>query len=894
MNDKKEEVSGLFAFVAVATVAWLSLGRPWWEANRGSVLQVLTVVGSGVALLGFAGVVVWGLRRWRAGSLGRTGRRRGWDPVDRVEIAVMLERGGGRRRGGVGPGLGQQKGDPVVDFWSWLLRHAGGLHTPGQRVVRVMWAHEGDGLVWGVSVDQALARSVKRAAEKIWSKNSIQPWPRDGKVEVSDLVAVEEGGGTVVRRFLEPRTSSRPLHTPRATPDHPMAPIADIITDHPAVDAQLRVDLVPLSAAEREQACREQLRRLDESDPDRSIWQTDKNRASVQGVRVLLRVSREGPGHADECQQVADRICRVLDTNWKTDHNGLAVRKVAKKRFDAMWRRGTVGRDVPALHWRTMTALLAPPPAGIRRSTTPKRLPDSSALATFHPRAPGGLVPIGVVSDNGTERLVGIPLDQPTDPWVDWTVGATGSGKTKHAESRMIALAETPRGFLLLDPHRTAVHSIKQHIAARHGHRILEIDLQATHMGVPVSAGWNPLDLTVVPPDMQRSRIDNLKGMLPAALFPNYFSSNAKADRTAAILSKTLECLLHLNLHLPPPIQANIFCLENLLLDQEWRSLATALLPPRDQKWWHQTFSGIVGDRGPTSTALIPTLNALEKWKTQDRIQALLGASQSTLRWRDIIDQGKILFVVLNNDRSETDNLLARLIVGEMVTAAKERSLTHQPGQPFRPFHMFLDEFQSYSSLLETHAEVFVQELRKFALKAHFINQSPSTLPTKLRDAIIANRTHFFVARLGNPKDAAIMAKAMGGQQRGTRPPRDGEYSGPTSLESRDLLEMPRWHFICQIKTQDGALSTTVPAQGHQRRPNLEPPPNRPRHHPTNRRKHRPRTHRPKTRPLRRPPHTHSTLAPNRPTPHHRASNTPATAHNHPTGDCNRWSRVRL
>ena len=54
-------------------------------------------------------------------------------------------------------------------------------------------------------------------------------------------------------------------------------------------------------------------------------------------------------------------------------------------------------------------------------------------------------------------------------------------------------------------------------------------------------------------------------------------------------------------------------------------------LKTRDQKWWHHTYPMIVGEKGPGSAALKPALNALEQWKTQDRVQALLGASQSTL-----------------------------------------------------------------------------------------------------------------------------------------------------------------------------------------------------------------------------------------------------------------------
>ena len=178
--------------------------------------------------------------------------------------------------------------------------------------------------------------------------------------------------------------------------------------------------------------------------------------------------------------------------------------------------------------------------------------------------------------------------------------------------------------------HQRPPVELAQFLGSRHADRIAEIDLQATdRLGTPISAGWNPLDLTVVSEELRRGRIDTLKGMLPVALFPTYFT-DGKSPQTATILRKALECLLSLNYHLPPELQANIFCIENVLLDEEWRNLAISRLPARDQKWWHHTYPMIVGSKGPTSAALKPALNALEQWKTQDRVQALLGASQTT------------------------------------------------------------------------------------------------------------------------------------------------------------------------------------------------------------------------------------------------------------------------
>ena len=107
--------------------------------------------------------------------------------------------------------------------------------------------------------------------------------------------------------------------------------------------------------------------------------------------------------------------------------------------------------------------------------------------------------------------------------------------------------------------------------------------------------------------------------------------------------------------------------------------------------------------------------------------------------------------------------------------------------------------------MIEAQAEVFVQELRKFGAKVHFLNQSPSALKKRTRDFIIANLTHLICGRMGNPADADLIAKAMGGQT-SARGGNDND-DGPAPIHSRDLLKMAQWHFTCQV-TQQGELSS--------------------------------------------------------------------------------------
>ena len=208
-------------------------------------------------------------------------------------------------------------------------------------VARVLCARDGSGkLVWGVSVDREIGPSVRRAVGSVWAGSRIEQWPVTDSDLVSDSVPIEEGGGTVVRRYLTPAVLCRPLFMPDGTPDHPMARVVDVLDAHPEVDVQWRIDLVPLSAADRERVCGERLESLGEFDPDRDVWETGDKQEMLAGVRVLLRVARAGAGHASECVRVADRIFGVLDSLWSTDHNHLGVREISDGLFDQIWETG--------------------------------------------------------------------------------------------------------------------------------------------------------------------------------------------------------------------------------------------------------------------------------------------------------------------------------------------------------------------------------------------------------------------------------------------------------------------------------------------------------------------------------------------------------------------------
>ena len=372
---------GVVGLGAVATAV------DWVAENRETVDRIKFVVWL-VAVLGLVGLV-W---RWWAKRSGRVrrGLSGGWGPGDRVVFAVVpAVNGGGRGRAGSGLVEQRRKVSAEVEYWLEVLHRAGSLSGSSGGVVRVLWTRRDGRWVFGVSVPREIGSSAKRSAGSAWPTARVEEWPADGGGEVSDSVLVEEGGGTVVRCYLAPEVGSRPLNTPSTKLDHPMASVSDVLEGHRDVDVELRIDVVPLSPAAKNRVCSERLGELDEWDPDRELWETDEKRGLVAGVRVLLRVSRAGPGHAAECEGVADQICRVLGSFWATDHNRLVSRKVSDAVFDQIWESGAVERDIPVWHWDSLEPFLGPPPPAIGRTAEARRLPDPPPMGTFDPHVLG-------------------------------------------------------------------------------------------------------------------------------------------------------------------------------------------------------------------------------------------------------------------------------------------------------------------------------------------------------------------------------------------------------------------------------------------------------------------------------------------------------------------------
>jgi TraM recognition site of TraD and TraG len=125
------------------------------------------------------------------------------------------------------------------------------------------------------------------------------------------------------------------------------------------------------------------------------------------------------------------------------------------------------------------------------------------------------------------------------------------------------------------------------------------------------------------------------------------------------------------------------------------------------------------------------------------------------LRFRAIMDQGRILLVNVSKGRlgEESALILGSLIVSTLGLAAFSRAET--PAGDRRPFFVYLDEFQNFTTLMLAN---MMSELRKYGVGLVLAHQYFHQLEPDIRHAVLGNAATIISFRVG-PEDAFLLAQ---------------------------------------------------------------------------------------------------------------------------------------
>jgi hypothetical protein len=116
-----------------------------------------------------------------------------------------------------------------------------------------------------------------------------------------------------------------------------------------------------------------------------------------------------------------------------------------------------------------------------------------------------------------------------------------------------------------------------------------------------------------------------------------------------------------------------------------------------------------------------------------DLVRPIISQPVSTINFREIIDQGKILIVNLSKGKLGDINsyLLGMIIIGKILLAAFSR--IEVPEEKRRDFYLYIDEFQNVTTRTVANA---LAEARKFRLNLILAHQFIGQLDEETKRAI--------------------------------------------------------------------------------------------------------------------------------------------------------------
>ena len=358
-----------------------------------------------------------------------------------------------------------------------------------------------------------------------------------------------------------------------------------------------------------------------------------------------------------------------------------------------------------------------------------------------------------------------------------YALGATGVGKSTLLKALAEGDLRAGRGFALLDPHGDLAEVLRG-AAQACGRPYIYLD--AADPTQPYS--YNPL---------RRVRDDKIPlavaGLMDAM---KMLWHDAWGVRMEHLLRNSLHALIERDGSTLPDLL-------RLYTDKNFRqSVVARVRNDTVRSFWLEEFAHYP-DRHRAET-LAPIQNKIGALLTDPHVYRCFVDGPEPLRFRKLMDEGGILIANLAKGRLGTDssNVLGSIMVATIAMAALSRA--DAPPDTRRPFFLYIDEFQSFTTLAFAN---LMPELRKMGCGIVAVNQYLYQLADEVRHSVLGNAGTLISFRVG-ADDAAVIARFM--------QPRFGVL---------DLINLPNHNFYLRLMI-DGTPSLPFSGRTLKTRPN--------------------------------------------------------------------------
>lgn len=321
-----------------------------------------------------------------------------------------------------------------------------------------------------------------------------------------------------------------------------------------------------------------------------------------------------------------------------------------------------------------------------------------------------------------------------------YIIGKTGTGKSTLIETMILEDIRRGNGVALIDPHGDLVSRVADAIPD-------DRRPDVTYLNVPDLTQpyrYNPL---------RRVHADRIP-LAASGLLESM--KKAWSDSWGVRMEHILRNAIHALLEQKNSTLADIL---RLFSDKSFRrSVARNVTNEPVRAFWEKEFERY--SFGYRADGVASIQNKIGAFLADPVMRRIFIEPGNELRVRRIIDNKGILLVNLSKGQVGEDSasLLGAFLVTTIGLAAFSRA--NQPAEDRIPFFVYVDEFQSFTTLSMAN---MLAEMRKFGVGLTFAHQYLAQLEPDVRHAVLGNVGTLIAFRVG-AEDAPYLSREFGGK----------------------------------------------------------------------------------------------------------------------------------
>ncbi len=346
-----------------------------------------------------------------------------------------------------------------------------------------------------------------------------------------------------------------------------------------------------------------------------------------------------------------------------------------------------------------------------------------------------------------------------------YIIGQTGTGKSLFLRNCIVQDMYAGKGVAFIDPHGDGAEELMSMVPPERAKDVVYFNPGDADFPM----GWNIMEFDPEHPEQKDFLVQEAISMLYKIYDPNkqgFMGPRFEAWFRNAALTVMADPEGGTFIEIP-----KVFTDDNYL-KQKFKHLKDPVI----QDFW--TGEMAQTDAHSKSEMLGWFASKFGAFSNNEIMRNIVGQKQSAFNLREIMDEGKILFVNLSKGLLGDINsqLLGIMFIIKFQVAAMSRADMEKKDR--RDFSVYIDEFQNYST---DSIATILSEARKYGLSLIMANQFISQLDENVRDSVFGNVGSMISFRVG-PDDAEYLIK---------------QYA--PAFDASDLVNIPNHYFAARV-----------------------------------------------------------------------------------------------